>query len=73
MVSADKYTSEAVVDAVTLDGKIYAVPFAQETSALFVNKDLVKTNPTTMEELVEMAKDVGFEYDINNFYFHMHF
>lgn len=69
MVSADKYTSEAVVDAVTLDGKIYAVPFAQETSALFVNKDLVKTNPTTMEELVEMAKDVGFEYDINNFYF----
>ncbi|MBU5455966.1 sugar ABC transporter substrate-binding protein [Caproiciproducens sp. MSJ-32] len=69
LVSADKYTSEAIVDSVTLDGKIYAVPFAQETTALFVNKDLVKSNPATMEELVEMAKEVGFEYDINNFYF----
>ena len=69
MVSADKYTSDAVVESVTIDGKIIAVPFAQETTAMFYNKDLVKEVPTTMEELVEQAKEVGFEYDINNFYF----
>ena len=69
MVSADKYTSQAVVDAVTIGGKIYAVPFAQETTSMFYNKDLVKEVPKTMEELVEMAKEVGFVYNINDFYF----
>ena len=69
MVSADKYTSQAVVDSVTVDGKIYAVPFAQETTSMFYNKDLVKEVPTTMEELVEMAKEVGFAYNINDLYF----
>lgn len=68
LVSADKYTSDAVVNAVTIDGKVYAIPFAQETTAMFYNKDLVKEAPKTMEELVEMAKTVGFEYDVNNFY-----
>lgn len=69
IVSADKYTSDALVEAVTLDGKIYAVPFAQETTAMFYNKDLVKEVPTTMEDLVEQAKEVGFVYNINDFYF----
>lgn len=68
-VSADKYTSEALVSSVTLDGKIYAVPFAQETTAMFYNKDLVKEVPKTMEDLVEQAKEVGFVYNINDFYF----
>lgn len=68
IVSADKYTSDALVEAVTLDSKIYAVPFAQETPAMFYNKDLVKEVPKTMEDLVEQAKNVGFVYDINNFY-----
>lgn len=63
------FTSESVLDAVTIDGTRYAVPMAQETTTIIVNKDLVPTLPTTMEELVEMAKEVGFEYDINNFYF----
>mgnify|MGYP005609794513 FL=1 len=69
MVSADKYTSEALVNAVTLDGKIYAVPFAQETTSMFYNKDLVKEVPKTMEDLVTQAKEVGFVYNINDFYF----
>ena len=69
MVSADKYTSQAVVDSVTVGGKIYAVPFAQETTSMFYNKDLVKEVPKTMEELVTMAKEVGFAYNINDLYF----
>lgn len=69
IVSADKYTSDALVEAVTLDSKIYAVPFAQETTAMFYNKDLVKEVPKTMEDLVEQAKNVGFVYNINDFYF----
>lgn len=69
LVKADNYTSKAIVDAITVGGKQYAVPFAQETTALFVNKDKVKEVPKTMEELVTMAKEVGFGYDVKNFYF----
>ncbi|MBE6053863.1 MAG: maltose ABC transporter substrate-binding protein [Clostridium sartagoforme] len=69
MVTTDKYTSQALVDAVTLDGKIYAIPFAQETTAMFYNKDLVKEVPKTMEDLVAQAKENGFVYNINDFYF----
>lgn len=69
IVSSDKYTSDTLVDAVTLDGKVYAVPFAQETTAMFYNKDLVKEVPKTMEDLVEQAKEVGFVYNINDFFF----
>ena len=69
MVTSDKYTSEALVNAVTLNGKVYAVPFAQETTSMFYNKDLVKEVPKTMEDLVEQAKEKGFVYNINDFYF----
>ena len=63
------FNSDAILNAVSYDGKNFAVPFAQETSALFVNKDLVATLPTSMEEVVEMGKEVGFAYNINDFYF----
>ena len=69
MVTEDKYTSKALVDAVTLNGKIYAVPFAQETTGMFYNKDKVKEVPKTMEDLVAKAKEVGFVYNINDFFF----
>jgi arabinogalactan oligomer / maltooligosaccharide transport system substrate-binding protein len=69
MVSADKYTSQGIVDAITIGGKQYAIPFAQETTAMFYNKDKVKEVPKTMEDLVAMAKETGFEYDVNNFFF----
>ncbi|MDZ5000636.1 extracellular solute-binding protein, partial [Clostridium perfringens] len=69
MVSADKYTSQGIVDAITIGGKQYAIPIAQETTAMFYNKDKVKEVPKTMEDLVAMAKETGFEYDVNNFFF----
>lgn len=61
-------SSEQLVDAITIDGTQYAVPIAQETTALFYNKDLVSEVPGTMEELVEVAKEKGFKFDIGNFY-----
>ena len=44
------------MDAVKIDGKQYAVPLGQETVALFYNKDKVKEAPTTMEDVVKLAK-----------------
>ncbi len=67
--NADDYVSQGVSDAVTLNGKTYAMPLAQESIALFYNKDLVTEVPATMEELVEVAKEKGFMFDLPNFYF----
>jgi arabinogalactan oligomer/maltooligosaccharide transport system substrate-binding protein len=72
-LDASKYTSKGLVDAVTIGGKQYAVPYAQETVSLFVNKDKVKQVPKTFEELVTMAKDVGFIYNVNAVYYNMGF
>ena len=45
IINDSDYASHQVLDAVTIDGKRYAVPIAQETSALFYNKDKVKEVP----------------------------
>lgn len=65
-----KYNSESVWSATAFEGKNYAVPMAQETVALFYNKDKVKEVPKTMEELIEVAKKDGngFQIDLGNFY-----
>ncbi|MGL4911016.1 MAG: maltose ABC transporter substrate-binding protein [Romboutsia sp.] len=57
-----------LVDSVTLQGKQYGLPIAQETTALFYNKDLVKEVPKTIEEVVKIGKDKGFLFDVANFY-----
>ena len=59
LLNKDDYTSEQLIDAVTLNGKQYAVPLAQETTSLFYNKDLVQEVPETMEEVVEIGKERG--------------
>ena len=68
LLNKDDYTSEQLIDAVTLNGKQYAVPLAQETTSLFYNKDLVQVVPETMEEVVEIGKEKGFVFDVANFY-----
>ncbi len=68
LLNKDDYTSEQLIDAVTLNGKQYAVPLAQETTSLFYNKDLVTEVPETMEEVVEIGKEKGFVFDVANFY-----
>ncbi|MGL4572587.1 MAG: maltose ABC transporter substrate-binding protein [Clostridium sp.] len=68
LVKDSDFSSKQVMDAVTVNGKRYALPIAQETVALFYNKDKAKEAPKTMEEVVKKGKDVGFKFDINNFY-----
>lgn len=68
VLNEEDYASKQLVDAVKLNGKEYALPIAQETTALFYNKDLVKEVPKTMEEVVKIGKDKGFIFDVANFY-----
>lgn len=60
---------ESSIKAVTYDGKQYAFPLSIETPILFYNSDKVPTPPKTVDELMTTGKQVGFKYDINNFYF----
>ena len=68
VLNEEDYISEQLVDSVTLNGKKYAIPIAQETTALFYNKDLVSEVPKTMEEVVEIGKNKEFIFDVANFY-----
>ncbi len=68
MVNPADYASKQLVDAVTINGKQYALPIAQETTTLFYNKDLVEKVPETMEEVVKIGKEKGFIFDVANFY-----
>lgn len=66
---------DSTVQAMNYNGKVYGIPYALETTALIYNKDLMPKVPTTMDALINTAKDLnkngkkGFLYDINNFYF----
>ncbi len=58
-------------------GRLYGYPYAVESLALFYNKGLVKTPPSSFEELVSVARKLnnpkentyGFLYDIKTFFF----
>lgn len=72
IVNKDDYENPAVCNAVSYDGKNYAIPLSMETYALFYNTDKVKEVPKTMDDLVKQAQAIGgtaFQYDINNFYY----
>lgn len=69
LVDESLYTSEALFDSVTVDGERIGVPLSQESIALYYNKDLVDSAPETFEELVKIAKEKGFEFDLTNFYY----
>lgn len=68
LIDEGKYSSKSLFDACSYDGKRFAVPVAQESIALFYNTDKVKEAPKTVEDLVKVGKEVGFQFDINNFY-----
>lgn len=61
--------NNVAIKAVTINGKKYGVPIALETYSLFYNTSKVKEAPKSWEDLVKIAKDQGFAYDINNFYY----
>ena len=68
VINKSDYTADNVIEAVTIDGKQWALPIAQETTCLFYNKSKVTEVPKTMEEVVEMGKTKGFQYEAHNLY-----
>ncbi|HUS95096.1 MAG TPA: extracellular solute-binding protein, partial [Patescibacteria group bacterium] len=47
--------AQVALDAFTLDGQLYAMPYAMENMALFRNADLVPDAPATWEELLAVG------------------
>ena len=56
-IGSDSFYSGAM-DTATVDGKVYGVPLSMTTAALFYNKALVATPPTTWDEWIDSARDV---------------
>lgn len=76
IVNKDEYENPAVCNAVSYDGKPYAIPLAMETYGLFYNPDKVKEVPKTMDDLLKQAQAIGgtaFQYNITDFYFNAAF
>jgi len=67
--------AESGLNAFTVNGKLYGIPYAIEAVALLYNKDYVEEPPKSIEELKELAAEyttdetLGFVYDAGNFYF----
>jgi len=57
------------INAVSFEGKMYAVPISMEAIGLFYNKAMVQTPPTTWDEFMAIAKDKGFAYKVKDLYF----
>lgn len=68
LVDTTKYNQNAV-NAVSIGGKVYAVPVAQETLGLFYNPDKVTKVPANLEELIADGKKLGFKYQAKDMYF----
>jgi arabinogalactan oligomer/maltooligosaccharide transport system substrate-binding protein len=68
------YNQEAVT-SLSYDGIQYGIPAVTETYGLFINTDLVPEAPETMDDLMEIARDLtdgdtyGFLMEATNFYF----
>ncbi|MBP2018559.1 arabinogalactan oligomer/maltooligosaccharide transport system substrate-binding protein [Symbiobacterium terraclitae] len=60
---------KVTLDAVSYEGKKFAVPISYEAVALFYNKALVSEPPTEWDEFLALAQEKGFMYKIKDFYF----
>ncbi|KLO22903.1 MULTISPECIES: maltose/maltodextrin ABC transporter substrate-binding protein MalE [unclassified Marinitoga] len=73
-IETDKF-AQSGLNAFTVNGKLYGVPYAIEAVALLYNKDYVEEAPKTIEDLKAIAGEyttdetLGFVYDAGNFYF----
>jgi arabinogalactan oligomer/maltooligosaccharide transport system substrate-binding protein len=56
------------IDAVSYDGKKFALPISYEAIAMFYNKALVKEVPKTWAEFATVATAKGFKYNLKDFY-----
>lgn len=68
IVNIQDFNSKSI-EAMSIDGKLYAVPRDISTLVFYRNKNLVKTKPQNLDELIPAIKDVkpygvSFEKDI---------
>ncbi len=56
-VSRDAFDS--AVTAASFEGKLYGAPYNSNTQLLFYRKDLAPTPPTTWEEMIQQAEQLG--------------
>lgn len=68
-VDKNQYVSEDLVQATSIDGVQYGVPLTAETVVLYYNKDLVDSVPDTMEDLIKIGKEKGFNFEANSYFF----
>lgn len=53
---------DVAIQAFTVNGKIYGVPYATENIALVRNTTFVKDAPKTFDDMIEMGKKSGAKY-----------
>ena len=51
--------TEPSLNALTIDGTLYALPYAAENVTLYYNTELVETPPATVEELTAVCDELG--------------
>ncbi len=51
--------TEPSLNALTIDGALYALPYAAENVTLYYNTELVETPPATVEELTAVCDELG--------------
>lgn len=68
MINPADYPKVAI-DAVSYDGKQFAVPIALEAVALIYNKKMVPEAPKNWDDFVRVAKEKGFAFDARGFFF----
>lgn len=69
MDNEEDYITKDLIENTSIDGTRYGVPISQETLGLFYNKDLVSEVPDDMDKLIDVAKDKGLSFSINDGYF----
>ena len=60
--------AKSTMDAVTINGKVYSVPFVLYTTALFYNTNKIKTPPKTWSQFVNDANKYGFGFRQEDLY-----
>lgn len=68
LVNSDDYVKVAV-DAVSYEGRMFAIPLNVEAIALFYRTDKIQNPPQDWASFIAAAKQHGFGYDVKNFYF----
>lgn len=71
-INDSRYTSNLVINSITMGQDQYAMPLAQETIALIYNKDKIDNVPSSFEDLINLVKsdpdNKGINFNINDFY-----